>query len=81
MIIGIIVNTPVELWETALMMPLPAASASSFLGSVSMAFVVGMFMGFVGYISYIFHHSCSIGHPRKTGDYMNKLMRREEGDK
>lgn len=81
MIIGIIVNTPVELWETALMMPLPAAFASSFLGFVSMAFVVGMFMGFVGYISYIFQLFMFHRASKKTGDYMNKLMRREEGDK
>jgi len=75
-VLNIIVETPVEMWERALMMRLPPAFASSFLGFITMTFVVGMFMGFVQHLSYIwqlftFHRSS-----RKTTDYMDVIMRR-----
>jgi len=41
-VLNIIVETPVEMWERALMMRLPPAFASSFLGFITMTFVVGI---------------------------------------
>lgn len=78
LIISIVLDTPVELWEKALQMDLPAAFANTFMGFLSMAFMVAMLMGFVAYINYIvqlfmFHQS-----DKKTSEYMKKLMRRED---
>lgn len=79
MIVSLVVDTPVETWEVALRMDLPTTFANTFQGFLSMAFMVAMFMGFIGYLSYvmqlfIFHRT-----DQKTSDYINKLMRREDG--
>lgn len=81
LIIILVVDTPVEQWEKALRMDLPAAFANTFMGFLSMAFMVAMFMGFIGYLSYIvqlfvFHRA-----DKKTSDHMRKLMRREDDDR
>lgn len=79
MIISMVLNTPVELWEKALKMDLPPAFANTFMGFLSMAFMISMFMGFIAYLQYIiqlfmFHQS-----DKRTSDYLKKIMRREDG--
>lgn len=79
LIISLVIDTPIESWEKALRMDLPSTFANTFMGFLSMAFMVAMFMGFVGYLSYVvqlfmFHRS-----DQKTSDYIKKLMRREDG--
>lgn len=78
-LIFIIVKTPLEQWESTLQFDLPAAFANSFTGFMSMAFIVGMFMGFLGYMNYIlqlfmFHRS-----DRTSKDKIDTLMRRKGG--
>lgn len=74
-----VLDTPVELWEKALKMDLPPAFANTFMGFLSMAFMISMFMGFVAYLQYViqlfmFHQS-----DKRTSDYLKKIMRREDG--
>lgn len=80
-IIIIVQDTPIEQWESVLRMDLPDAFANTFMGFLSMAFMIAMFMGFIGYISYIgqlwlFHRA-----DKKTSDHMKKLMRREDDNR
>lgn len=81
LVIYLVQDTPVELWEKTLQMDLPDAFANTFMGYLSMAFMIAMFMGFIGYLGYIgqlfmFHRS-----DQKTSDHIRKLMRKEDDNR
>lgn len=78
MVSSMIVNTPVELWEQALLMDLPPAFTNTFTGFLSMAFMIAMFMGFVSYLSYIIQLFMFHRTDKKTTDYLQTMTRRED---
>lgn len=76
-VLNIILTTPIEVWEKTFMMSLSPAFATAFIGFISMSFIVAMFMGFVGYLNYIFQLFMFHRAGTKTEDFMNAIMRRE----
>ena len=77
---GIIVNTPVEMWEKVFMTDLPPAFTTTVMGFITMAFIVGMFMGFIAYLNYIFQLFMFHRAEKQTNEYINTLTRREENN-
>lgn len=80
-VILVIQGTPVEAWEKVLRMNLPDAFNSTFMGFLSMAFMVAMFMGFIAYLGYlgqlIMFHRSDKGHQ----EHIKKLMRKEDDNR
>lgn len=73
----IILKTPVELWQKAFQTKVEPAFANAFLGFISMGFMVGIFMGFIGYCNYIFQLNKFHKGSKTVKEHMRKLLRKE----
>ena len=79
-VIFIILKTPIEMWRQTLMVDLEPAFINTFIGFISMAFVIGMAFGFVNYVRFLAETMMFHRANKKTEKVQAEIMRKAEGD-